>query len=194
MDHGVKMELINALNAFRVAANDLSDKWQRAQDETSEQLGTTGYPFEPSFDGVTEDISVWVEKFLNELNPLASGKIPDLICCQECEGTGRTEDGKCDHCWGTGLVSEDVEVDENRADDIPTSAVTTPNTFTNSKAYLDWVKSEAENRIYDDLAKHGEPENITVTFYGRTLVIDTNADNYESFCSFLSEVVKNDNE
>lgn len=66
--------------------------------------------------------------------------------------------------------------------------------FTNSKAYLDWVKSEAENKIYEDLAKHGEPENITVTFYGRTLVIDTNADNYESFCSFLSEVVKNDNE
>lgn len=64
-------------------------------------------------------------------------------------------------------------------------------TYTDSTEYFEWLQNGAEDRIYSDLDNNRTLEDITVTFYGQTLVIDTHADNYEAFCAFIRRVVEN---
>lgn len=64
-----KLDLIDALKAFKHASVVLSEKWERHQAETDVQLGCGVYPFESSFDGVADDVIEWVDSFINELTP-----------------------------------------------------------------------------------------------------------------------------
>ena len=40
-------------------------------------------------------------------------KIGNLITCPVCEGNCYTDDGKCDECWGTGLVTEQNNMEDD---------------------------------------------------------------------------------
>lgn len=73
-----------------------------------------------SFEGYSKnsfDAARLIMELVGEvLYDLRSNATPELVSCQPCKGTGRTDDDeKCDLCWGTGSVSEGEEEDQTRA-------------------------------------------------------------------------------